>query len=41
MAELHAANRYDRLAHDVRKITGMPATSLRDFIVGHADLFGK
>jgi uncharacterized protein YbjT (DUF2867 family) len=39
MAELHAANRYDRLTHDVEKITGKSATSMRDFIARHADLF--
>lgn len=40
-ADLYAANRYDRLTHDVEKITGMLATSVRDFIARHADLFGK
>ena len=28
MARLHAANRYDRLTHDVEAITGTPATLL-------------
>ena len=32
MADLHAANRYDRLTYDVEKITGRPATSVRDFV---------
>ena len=39
MARLHAANRYDRLTHDVQAITGMPATSRRDFVSRHAELF--
>ena len=37
MAELHAANRYDRLTHDVEVILGRPATSARDFVARHAD----
>ncbi len=41
MADLHAANRYDRLTHDVEKLTGRPATSVRDFVARHADLFEK
>src|SRR5262245_52081511 len=32
MARLHAANRYDRLTHDVEAITKRPAASARDFI---------
>jgi uncharacterized protein YbjT (DUF2867 family) len=40
MARLHAANRYDRLTHDVEAITGRPATSVRDFVAQHAELFG-
>jgi uncharacterized protein YbjT (DUF2867 family) len=40
MAQLHAANRYDRLTHDVETITGRPATSVRDFVAQHAALFG-
>lgn len=39
MAQLHAANRYDRLSHDVEMITGHPATSVRDFVSRHADQF--
>ena len=39
MARLHAANRYDRLTHDVEVITGRPATSCRDFVARHAELF--
>jgi len=37
MARLHAANRYDRLTHDVEKITGRLATSIRDFVAQHAE----
>jgi len=39
MAKLHAANRYDRLTHDVDAILGRPATSARDFVSRHADSF--
>ena len=39
MARLHAANRYDRITHDVEAITGRPATSIRDFVAKHAGLF--
>jgi NAD(P)H dehydrogenase (quinone) len=39
MAKLHAANRYDRLTHDVEAITGRPATSVRDFVAQHAESF--
>jgi NAD(P)H dehydrogenase (quinone) len=39
MARLHAANRYDRITHDVETITGRPATSVREFVAKHADLF--
>lgn len=38
MARLHAANRYDRLTHDIETITGRPATSVRDFVARQADL---
>jgi NAD(P)H dehydrogenase (quinone) len=40
MARLHAANRYDRLTHDVEAITGRPATSIRDYVARHDELFG-
>jgi uncharacterized protein YbjT (DUF2867 family) len=40
MARLHAANRYDRLTHDVEAITGKPATSIREFVARHAEQFG-
>ena len=39
MARLHAANRYDRLTHDMEAVTGRPATSVRDFVARHAGLF--
>ncbi|HKQ72417.1 MAG TPA: NAD(P)H-binding protein [Blastocatellia bacterium] len=39
MARLHAANRYDRLTHNVQAITGRPATSCRDVVSRHAELF--
>jgi NAD(P)H dehydrogenase (quinone) len=39
MARLHAANRYDRLTHDVEAITGREATSCRDFVARNAELF--
>ncbi|MGO9056258.1 MAG: NAD(P)H-binding protein [Candidatus Binataceae bacterium] len=39
MARLHAANRYDRITHDVQAITGRPPLSIRDFVAKHADLF--
>jgi NAD(P)H dehydrogenase (quinone) len=40
MARLPAANRYDRLTHDVETLTGRPATSVRDFVARHAAFFG-
>jgi len=39
MAQLHAANRYDRLTHDIEKITGRPATSVRNFVAEHTAIF--
>ena len=41
MARLHAANRYDRLTHDVETIAGRPATKIRDFVAQHGELFEK
>ena len=41
MARLHAANRYDRLTHDVEAIIGRPATSIRDFVAQHKEVFDK
>jgi NAD(P)H dehydrogenase (quinone) len=40
MAELHADNRYDRLTHDFEAITRKPATSIRDFVARHPEVFG-
>jgi NAD(P)H dehydrogenase (quinone) len=40
MAELHADNRYDRLTHDFETITGKPATSIRDKVAMHPEMFG-
>jgi NAD(P)H dehydrogenase (quinone) len=34
-----AANRYDRLNHDVEAILGRPATGARDFVARHAESF--
>jgi uncharacterized protein YbjT (DUF2867 family) len=39
MAKLHAANRYDRLTHDVDSILGRSATSVRDFVARNLDSF--
>ena len=39
MARLHAANRYDRLTHDVEEVTGRAATSTRDYVARHPELF--
>jgi NAD(P)H dehydrogenase (quinone) len=39
MAQLHAANRYDRITKDVETITGTPATSISDFVAQHASRF--
>jgi NAD(P)H dehydrogenase (quinone) len=41
MARLHAANRYDRLTHDVEAILGRPATGARDFVARHAGSFAS
>jgi NAD(P)H dehydrogenase (quinone) len=41
MARLHAANRYDRLTHDVETITGKPATGIRDFVARNRALFAR
>ena len=39
MADLHRAGRYDRQTGDVLALTGVPATSVRDFIARHAPAF--
>ncbi len=41
MAQLHAANRYDRITGDVETITGRPPLSVRDFVARHADQFAQ
>ena len=41
MARLHAAGRYDRLTDDVEAITGRPATSVRDYVANHPEVFGS
>jgi uncharacterized protein YbjT (DUF2867 family) len=40
MAELNRTGRYDRLADGVERVTGRPATSVREFVSLHADEFG-
>jgi len=40
MAQLHADNRYDRLTHDFEAIIGRPATSIREYVTKHPELFG-
>ena len=40
MGELHRANRYDRLADGVQRVTGQPPMSVREFVSLHADKFG-
>jgi NAD(P)H dehydrogenase (quinone) len=41
MAKLHADNRYDRLTHDFEAITGRPATSIREYVAKHPEMFGS
>jgi hypothetical protein len=40
VAQLHADNRYDRLAREFEAIIGRPATSIQDHVVNHPELFG-
>jgi uncharacterized protein YbjT (DUF2867 family) len=40
MGELHRAGRYDRIADDVKRVTGRPAMSVREFVSLNADEFG-
>jgi len=40
MGELHRAGRYDRLADGVKRVTGRPAMSVREFVSLHANEFG-
>ncbi|WP_142282857.1 hypothetical protein [Mycobacterium aquaticum] len=39
MALLHRAERYDRATDDVEKITGQPASTVRQYIAQHPDIF--
>jgi NAD(P)H dehydrogenase (quinone) len=41
MARLHAQNRYDRITHDVKAITGRPPLTVRSYVETRADLLGK
>jgi NAD(P)H dehydrogenase (quinone) len=41
MARLHAANRYDRLTHDIETIIARPATNIRDFVAQHRQFFDR
>src|SRR6266581_7656813 len=40
MAALNRANRYDRMADSVERVTGRPAMSVREFVSLHAEEFG-
>jgi hypothetical protein len=37
---LHRADRYDRLAHGVQRVTGRAAMSVREFVLLDAGAFG-
>jgi len=39
MADLHAANRYDRQTGEVEAITGRPASGMREVVTLHPELF--
>ena len=41
MANLHAANRYDRFTHDEEAITGRPPTPIREFVAKRTELFAR
>jgi uncharacterized protein YbjT (DUF2867 family) len=41
MAQLHAANAYDRSTPTVAEVIGRPATSVRDFVVANARAFSR
>ena len=41
MARLNSDNRYDRLTHDFEAIIGRPATSIREYVAKHPELFGS
>jgi hypothetical protein len=40
MAQLNRANRYDRLADGVARVTGQSPMSVQEFVSLHADKFG-
>jgi hypothetical protein len=39
MAKLISENRYDRLTSDVRKLTGKPSMSVREYVTAHPKVF--
>lgn len=39
MAKLIAENRYDRLTPDVKKLTGKPSMSVREYVIAHPEVF--
>ena len=39
MAKLHADNRYDRLTHDFESVIGRPATTIREYVAKHPEMF--
>jgi hypothetical protein len=41
MANLHAANRYDRSTRDIEVVTGRSATPIHDFVASRAKLFAR
>jgi hypothetical protein len=41
MAQLHADNRYDRLTHDFEAVIGRPATSIREYVAKHREIFSR
>ena len=41
MARLHAADRYNRETRDVEKVTGKPATTVRDYVRTNDEVFGQ
>jgi uncharacterized protein YbjT (DUF2867 family) len=41
MGELHRAGQYDRMADGVQRVTGRPATTIREFVSIHAKELGR
>ncbi|MEU1597893.1 NmrA family NAD(P)-binding protein [Streptomyces sp. NPDC005708] len=39
MAQLHRDNRYDRTADDVKRVTGVPAQSIEEFVAARRDFY--